>query len=128
MCRACGMTDLLSLLEVSYHSPGNNINKLWMNTITPSKLNDKLRGFCNLNLFKVLMHYQEIYIDQKLHKQSLMKMLSFIWVSNSDFFLKAKVLHWHLTLWLPLLTLLTAQSSCNYRALKLCFGRLVTCL
>jgi len=39
-----------------------------MNTITPGEFKDKLRGFRHLNLFRVLVHEQEIYIDQNLKK------------------------------------------------------------
>lgn len=63
--------------SLSCHPLGNNITKLWKNTVTPGKLKDKLRGFRCLNLFKVLMHEQEIYVAQKLHKLSFAEKFSF---------------------------------------------------
>lgn len=127
--RAYGLTDfLLSVLWLSCHPSGNNIPKLWINTVTPGKLKDKLRGFHHLNLFKVLMHCWEIYIGQKLPKQSVMKMSSFIWVSKYDFPLKAEVWHQHLTLWLPLPLPGDSAVICKHKTLKSWFGRSWTCL
>lgn len=90
--RACSLVDfLLSVLCLSRHPSGNSITKVWINTITLGNPKDKLRGFHHLNLFKFLMHCQEIYIDQKLQKQPLIKIFSFICMSKFDFCLEAEV-------------------------------------
>lgn len=89
---ACSLIDfLLSVLCLSRHLSGNSITKVWINTITVGKPKDKLRGLHHLNLFKFLIHCQEIYIDQKLQKQSLIKMFSFICMWKFDFCLEAEV-------------------------------------
>lgn len=75
--RACSLVDFLLSVLCLVTLPSNNITKLWINAITLGKLKDKLRGFHHLNLFKFLMHCQEIYVDQKLQKQSLIKNIFF---------------------------------------------------